>query len=68
MTVATYKVSGMTCDHCVQSVKNEVAKLQGVTEVAIDLDSGAVTITSADGVDPSALRAAVDEAGYDLIA
>lgn len=67
MTTVTYRVSGMTCGHCVQSVKTEVSKLGGVTNVEIDLDSGQVMVTSAETIDDAALRAAVDEAGYEVV-
>lgn len=67
MTTVTYKVSGMTCGHCVQSVKTEVSKLGGVTNVEIDLDSGQVMVTSEQAIDDAALRAAVDEAGYEVV-
>lgn len=67
MTTVTYKVSGMTCGHCVQSVKTEVSKLGGVTNVEIDLGSGQVMVTSEETIDDAALRAAVDEAGYEVV-
>lgn len=67
MTTVTYQVSGMTCGHCVQSVKTEVSKLGGVTNVEIDLDSGQVMVTSEQAIDDAALRAAVDEAGYEVV-
>ncbi|ROT33492.1 heavy-metal-associated domain-containing protein [Micromonospora sp. HM5-17] len=63
----TYTVSGMTCNHCVNSVQTEVSQLPGVTEVRVDLASGAVTVTSDTPLDEAAVRAAVDEAGYELI-
>lgn len=66
MTTTTYTVSGMTCDHCVKAVSGEVAKLDGVTAVEVDLGSGGVTVTSEAALDESAVRAAVDEAGYEL--
>jgi copper chaperone len=66
-TTETYKVSGMTCGHCVSAVKGEVAKIEGVTDVEIDLESGAVTVTSAEGIQDADLRAAVDEAGYEVV-
>jgi copper chaperone len=62
----TYTVTGMTCGHCVQAVTSQVSALPGVTAVAIDLPTGSLTVTSAVLVDVEALRAAVDEAGYDL--
>lgn len=67
MTVSTYFVEGMTCGHCVASVTEEISEISGVTDVAVDLDSGRVEITSNTPVDDAAVRAAVDEAGYELI-
>ena len=66
MTTATYKVTGMTCGHCVQAVTSEVSKIDGVTDVEIDLDSGNVTVTSQSEVQEADFRAAVDEAGYEV--
>ncbi len=66
-STATYTVSGMTCGHCVSAVTEEVTKIPGVTDVQVDLASGAVTIASDSGVDDSAVQAAVDEAGYELV-
>jgi copper chaperone len=66
MTTATYTVTGMTCGHCVGSVKEEVGRVDGVTDVAVDLASGAVTVTSATPLDPAAVKAAVEEAGYEV--
>ncbi|WBC10582.1 heavy-metal-associated domain-containing protein [Micromonospora sp. CA-248089] len=63
----TYQVSGMTCGHCVNSVSTELSALPGVTDVQVDLASGRVTITSQNPLDADAVRAAVDEAGYDLV-
>jgi copper ion binding protein len=63
MTTRTYTVEGMTCQHCVNAVSSEVGRLPGVTEVAIDLDRGGVTVTG-ERVDDNAVREAVDEAGY----
>ncbi|WP_149359471.1 heavy-metal-associated domain-containing protein [Lolliginicoccus suaedae] len=60
----TITVTGMTCGHCENSVRSEISALPGVTSVAVDLATGAVTITSDTELDPAALREAVDEAGY----
>ncbi|GAA3390397.1 heavy-metal-associated domain-containing protein [Cryptosporangium minutisporangium] len=62
----TYGVTGMTCAHCVSSVSAEVGKLPGVSDVQVDLAGGTVTVTSAQPLDDDAVRAAVDEAGYEL--
>jgi copper chaperone CopZ len=57
----------MTCGHCVNAVSSEIGKLAGVTDVAVDLATGTVTVTSEAPLDPQAVRDAVDEAGYDLV-
>ncbi|NOX28919.1 MAG: heavy-metal-associated domain-containing protein [Actinobacteria bacterium] len=61
----TYTVSGMTCGHCVAAVKGEVGAVDGVSGVEIDLDSGRVDVS---GGDDAAIREAIDEAGYDIVA
>ena len=66
MSTASYTVTGMTCGHCVASVTAELTKLSGVTDVAVDLDSGAVTVESDHPLELDEVRAAVDEAGYRL--
>jgi copper chaperone len=63
-----YVVSGMTCQHCVSSVTEEVSAVVGVLDVAVDLDSGALTVTSDSEVAFSDIEAAVDEAGYRVAA
>jgi len=63
---ASYTVEGMTCQHCVNAVTDEVAKLPGVQRVEVDLPTGAVTVTSDVSLDDAVVRAAVDEAGYVL--
>jgi copper chaperone len=65
-TQNTYTVTGMTCSHCVNSVDAELRQLPGVTDVKVDLASGAVTVTSDAPLDETAVAAAVDEAGYEL--
>ena len=66
MTTATYTVTGMTCGHCVAAVTQELSAIHGVQNVDVQLDSGAVTVTSETPLDLDAVRAAVDEAGYEL--
>jgi copper chaperone CopZ len=63
---STYTVTGMTCAHCVQAVTSEISGLPGVDDVQVDLASGAVTVTSAAPLSAGDVRAAVDEAGYEL--
>lgn len=66
MSTTTVTVTGMTCGHCVASVREEVGKIPGVTDVAVDLASGRVDIDSAEPVDRARIAEAVDEAGYQL--
>ena len=66
MSTATYTVVGMTCGHCVNSVTEEVSQVPGVTDVTVDLTTGGLTVTSESDVDDSAVRAAVEEAGYQV--
>jgi copper chaperone len=61
-------VAGMTCSHCVNAVSAEISKLAGVSAVQVDLEAGKVTITADPQPDQESLRAAVEEAGYELIA
>lgn len=68
MTTTTYMVQGMTCGHCVNSVSSEVGALPGVSQVEVDLSTGGVTVTSDTPLDTGAVRAAVEEAGYELVA
>jgi copper chaperone len=67
MTRATYLVDGMTCEHCVRAVTTQLGALDGVDHVEVDLRPGAssaVTVSSAEPLDPALVDAAVDEAGY----
>ncbi len=67
MSQSTYTVVGMTCGHCVKSVTEEVSEIAGVSDVHVDLATGALTVTSSESVSEEAVRAAVDEAGYELV-
>ena len=70
MTTTTYMVRGMTCSHCVAAVTEEVQGIPGVSEVTVDLVEGGdsrVTVTSEAPLEVEAVRAAIDEAGYELI-
>lgn len=66
MTTSTYTVLGMTCGHCVASVTEELTEVPGVDAVEVDLAIGLVTLTSAAPLDDVLVRAAIDEAGYQL--
>ena len=63
MQTQTYVVTGMTCQHCVASVTEEVGELAGVSSVDVDLDSGRLRVTGQD-VTVEQVQAAVTEAGY----
>ncbi|RAO21060.1 Copper chaperone CopZ [Micromonospora noduli] len=67
MVNTTYQVQGMTCGHCVSAVSAEVGAIPGVRDVQVDLAAGWVTVSSDQPLDPAVVRAAVDEAGYDLV-
>ncbi|HSK54358.1 MAG TPA: heavy-metal-associated domain-containing protein [Jiangellales bacterium] len=69
-TTTRWTVTGMTCGHCEAAVRDEVSRLGGITAVEVDLVPGGVsvvTVTSDAPPDEAALRAAVDEAGYELV-
>ena len=64
MATASYSVIGMTCDHCVNAVRHEIALIEGVTKVDVELTSGQVSVESAAPIDEATVNAAVVEAGY----
>jgi copper chaperone len=61
-----YTVTGMTCSHCAQSVREEVEAIAGVRAVDVDLAAGRLKIAG-DQVSDDAVKAAVAEAGYEVI-
>jgi copper chaperone len=65
-TTTTIAVEGMTCGHCVNAVRSEVGKLEGVTDVSVDLTTGQVTIVAEREPSAQAVEAAVEEAGYEV--
>ena len=66
MAESTYTVKGMSCDHCVGAVTTELTSLPGVTGVDVDLAAGQVRVASDAPLDGDAVRAAVEEAGYEV--
>jgi copper chaperone CopZ len=62
----TYRVPGMTCDHCKRAVSSELGAVAGVEGVEVDLDTKLVTVTGED-LDDLRLRAAIEEAGYEAV-
>lgn len=70
MTTSTLHITGMTCGHCVQAVTEELTTLDGVEDVDVELVAGGtstVRLVSKHPLDGEAVRAAVDEAGYELV-
>lgn len=62
--MSTYSVPGVSCDHCKHAIETEVAKVAGVAAVVVDVAAKTVAV---DGTaDDAAVRAAIDEAGYDI--
>ncbi|MEU6660833.1 heavy-metal-associated domain-containing protein [Streptomyces sp. NPDC046821] len=64
---AVYQVTGMTCGHCEGAVSSEISEIAGVTSVTAVAATGEVTVVSEAPLDEEAVRAAVDEAGYELV-
>jgi copper chaperone len=70
VSARTYPVTGMTCEHCVRAVSEELGSLPGVSAVSVELVPGgqsSVTVTSAAPLPADAVRAALDEAGGYLL-
>jgi copper chaperone len=68
--ITSFRVSGMTCSHCIKAVTEELTALDGVQDVSVELVSGGtstVTVASQTQLDIDAVHEAVDEAGYALV-
>jgi copper chaperone CopZ len=65
--IETHDVVGMTCDHCARAVRTEVSAIEGVTDVDVDPTRGVVRVTADQPVPATAVRDAVEEAGYTLV-
>ncbi len=66
MNERTFTVQGMTCEHCVRSVTEEVGAVEGVAGVDVDLPTGSVTVRGGAFTDADVAEA-VDEAGYEVV-
>lgn len=64
--VTVYSVFGMSCGHCASAVARELTAIHGVTGVKVDLGAKKVTVGSTRPLSEDEVRAAVDEAGYEL--
>ena len=60
----TYSVPAIHCNHCAMSIREEVSEVEGVEEIDVDLEAKVVTIHGRE-LDDAALRAAIEEAGYE---
>jgi copper chaperone len=60
-------VDGMSCEHCVKAVKGAAEAIPGVSNAAVDLAAKTVTVEHDPGVSVDALKAAIEEQGYDVI-
>ena len=67
MSTTTFLVPGMTCGHCTSAVTDELSKINGVTKVAVDLESKKVKIESDVAVDWQIIVDAIDEAGFEAV-
>jgi copper chaperone CopZ len=65
MAQKQYSVTGMSCEHCAASIREEVSEVAGVSEVVVDVAAKSVTVHG-DGLDDGLLRAAIVEAGYGI--
>jgi len=68
MKIDQYRVPGVSCQHCVAAVTEEVSKLAGVERVQVNLDNKLVTVEHGDSVAPASIIAAIKEAGYEEVA
>ncbi|MEU0690336.1 heavy-metal-associated domain-containing protein [Streptomyces uncialis] len=62
----TYAVPGMVCGHCADLITEEVSRITGVTGVSVAVEAGTVTVTSERPLPLTEVRAAVEEAGYEI--
>jgi len=65
--MATIKINGMTCNHCVMAVTKALSKIEGVREVNVDLSKGEATFEETQPVDMDVVREEVKKAGYEVI-
>lgn len=63
-----YRVPDVSCQHCVKAITDELTKIEGVEDVGVDLDTKLVTVRHNGSVSDEALRAGIEEAGYDIAA
>lgn len=62
------KVEGMTCDHCNNAIEHAVSGIEGVQDVSADFNQGLVEVTFVSEPDEAAVRDAIEDEGYDIVA
>ena len=67
MAVSEYQVTGMTCEHCERSVRDEVEQIAGVAQIDVSAQTGTLVVTSEEPLDDAAVLSAVSEAGYSAV-
>ncbi len=67
VATSEYQVSGMSCAHCEAAIRSEVARIPGVDGVDVSARTGRLVVTSSVPIDETAVRSAVDEAGYEAV-
>ena len=64
MTTRTYSVPGISCGHCKSAIEGELVPLDGVESAVVDIEAKTVTVVGE--ITEGDVRAAVDEAGYEV--
>lgn len=65
--MATIKIKGMSCQHCVMAVTKALSSIEGIKEVRVDLEKGEATFTEASPVDPKAISEKIKKAGFEVV-
>ena len=61
------QVKGMSCQHCVMSVKKALGKIEGIQSIEVNLETGEVRFQNTKGAAPEKIRDAISEAGYEVV-
>jgi copper chaperone len=67
MEKTTWKVDGMSCEHCVKAITKAVSALPGVSDVAVDLDAKTVTVEYDPALPPDKIKTEIEDQGYDIM-
>jgi len=65
--MATIKIKGMTCNHCVMAVAKALNEIEGIQKVNVDLSKGEATFEETQPVDMSIVKESVKKAGYEVV-